>query len=249
MLCMFLKKISNYLRLFTTPRKQINSSLFARFSHEMRTHLTGIVGYAEFLEERENESMVAFTAKIIRESSINLTQTNNAYCDLIYLLNTEMKLSCSRFIFYELINTIIKNYQIVGFEREVNMGASCDQAISQKSVSTDFARLQQALEALVNGTLQMLEKWSSLHLHLDRNLIGDTWILNLEFSKIAVNSSQMKLYEEFWTNSKYEFRLQEGPGVILAMAKEMLFFMGSEITFQRDSNSGEARLIITLPFN
>lgn len=41
----------------------MSPSLMSRFSHELRTSLTGIVSYAEFLETGSNESMVSFTAK------------------------------------------------------------------------------------------------------------------------------------------------------------------------------------------
>ena len=60
----------------------------ARFSHEFRTYLTGIVGYSEFLENTENQSMTNFTAKIIRESSLNLSKIGAAYFELDKLLNS-----------------------------------------------------------------------------------------------------------------------------------------------------------------
>ncbi len=58
------------------------AELIARFSHEMRTSLTGIVGYSEFVESTSTEPMVNFTAKIIRESGQNLARTSNAFFDL-----------------------------------------------------------------------------------------------------------------------------------------------------------------------
>jgi hypothetical protein len=52
------------------------SQLMERLSHELRTSLTGIVGYSEFVESTSAEPMVNFTAKIIRESSQNLARAD-----------------------------------------------------------------------------------------------------------------------------------------------------------------------------
>jgi len=58
------------------------SDLMERLSHELRTSLTGIVGYSEFVESSSTEPMVNFTAKIIRESSLNLARASNSFFDL-----------------------------------------------------------------------------------------------------------------------------------------------------------------------
>lgn len=65
---------------------QTQSELIERLSHELRTSLTGIVGYSEFVESNATEPMVNFTAKIIRESSHGLARASNAFFDL-YRLN------------------------------------------------------------------------------------------------------------------------------------------------------------------
>ena len=67
-------------------KKQLPAGLMARFSHEIRTQLTGIVGYAEFLEGKTHEPMLNFTAKIIRESGLNLSRITGSYFELNNLI-------------------------------------------------------------------------------------------------------------------------------------------------------------------
>lgn len=229
-------------------RKQLPEDLMARFSHEMRTQLTGIVGYAEFLEGKTNEPMMNFTAKIIRESGLNLSRISSSYFELNNLLKGEIKLSCTSFVFSDLVRDVVRSQQQAALEKGVSLGFSCEQEIAQNIISSDIHRLWQVLEALIVGTVELLDKWSIFHVILGRDGERSVWFLSLEFSDLATKSSGMQLYKLFWGNEFYEFRLQAGPGVLLSMVKQTLFMMGCEVNFEFDAKSGGSRLIIIWPF-
>lgn len=231
-------------------KKQLPDGLMARFSHEMRTQLTGIVGYAEFLEGKTNEPMLNFTAKIIRESGLNLSRISSSYFELNNLSKEEIKLSYSRFVFSDLVRDVVQRQQVVALDRGESLGFSCAHEITEDVVSFDMNRLRHVLDALILGTIELLEKWSILHLVLWRDgARGGAWVLNLEFSDLATKSSCFYLYESFWNNKFYEFKLQEGPGILLSMVKQTLLMMGSEVQFEFDANTGGSRLIIVWPFS
>jgi signal transduction histidine kinase len=91
---LFLSRIKDGLmRPFVRNRlSAINQAeLMARWSHEMRTSLTGIVGYSEYLESISTEPMVNFTAKIIKESSLGLARASNAFFDLHSIESGKLK--------------------------------------------------------------------------------------------------------------------------------------------------------------
>ena len=230
--------------------KQLPEDLVARFSHEIRTQLTGIVGYAEFLEGKTNEPMLNFTAKIIRESGLNLSRVTSSYFELTNLSQSGVKLSCSSFNFSELVHEIVKRQQGAAMDKEVSLGFSCVQEITEDVVDFDMNRLRQVLDALIFGTVELLDKWSILHLVLCRDGAREgRWLLNLEFSDLATKSSCMNLYESFWNDEFYAFKLQEGPGVLLSMVKQTLFLMGCDVQFELDVKTGGSRLIIVWPFS
>ena len=231
-------------------KKQLPAGLMARFSHEIRTQLTGIVGYAEFLEGKTHEPMLNFTAKIIRESGLNLSRITGSYFELNNLFQGRVKLSYSSFVFSELVRDVVRQRQGAALEKGVSLSYSCAQEITEDTVNSDMHRLQQVLEALVVGTVELLDKWSILHVVLCQDdAHGGGWLLNLEFSDLATKSSCMHLYESFWNDDFYEFKLQEGPGVLLSMVKQTLLVMGCDVQFEFDTKTGGSRLIIALPFS
>ena len=65
----YLSRLKDWLtcRMPGGGRKRESTELMARFSHELRTSLTGIVGYAEYVEKGAGAPMMNFTAKIRRE--------------------------------------------------------------------------------------------------------------------------------------------------------------------------------------
>ncbi len=236
---MFLQKECN---------SKISESLMARFSHEFRTHLTGIVGYSEFLENSENEPMTSFTAEIIRESSLELSKIGAAYFELDKLLNKKITLKKSLFIFSELVRDVVCQRQKQALKREVSLGFTCTDDVLEKLFNADASRIRQVIDLLLVETVQLLDKLSILHVVLSDDVKHGFWLLSLEFSNIATKSRQMMLYDFFWSEFDYKFKLQEGPGVVLAMVKKMLLSMNCDFEFEFDPNSSRARLVIAFPF-
>lgn len=227
---------------------EVPESLTARFSHEFRTHLTGIVGYSEFLESSENEPMTSFTAKIIRESSLNLTKIGAAYFELNNLVNHKIRFKYSRFEFSELVRDVVRQHQMQALEREISLGYTCADDVVGKIFNADELRIRQVIDFLIDDTVRLLDKWSTLHVVLSADAKREVWLLSLEFSDIAAKSSQMKFYKPFWNEFNYKFQLQEGPGVGLAMVKQMLLFMDCDFQFELDRDLTGARLVVAFPF-
>lgn len=228
-------------------RVEISSGLIARYSHEVRTSLTGIIGYAEFLETGSNEPMMNFTAKIIRESGLNLTHTSNAFLDLHNLHRGELRLSCTRFVFSDLVREVVQKHREFALEREVGCGFSCDESASLKTVSTDIDRMRQVVNALVLNIVQMLGKWSVVHIELSYSNAYRSWILLFSMSDASENTRAMKLFKSFWCDENYNYMLQDGPGVVLAAAKAMLYLLGGSAKFDDASETLPSRLSLIFP--
>jgi K+-sensing histidine kinase KdpD len=226
---------------------KVSESLMARFSHEFRTHLTGIVGYSEFLESSENEPMTNFTAKIIRESSLSLSKVGAAYFELNKLLNKKFSPKYSNFIFSELVRDVVRQHQMQALQHEISLGYTCSDDVMEKVFNADESRLRQVIDLLIDETVRLLDKWSILHVVLSVDAKYEVWLLSLEFSDIAAKSSQMTLYKLFWNEFNYKFKLQEGPGVVLAMVKQMLLSMNCDFRLELDRDLSGARLVIAFP--
>ncbi len=224
---------------------EVSPSLMARFSHELRTALTGIVGYAEFLETGSNESMVSFTAKIIRESGQSLTQVSNAYFDLERLSRGDVRLACTRFVFSDVLREVVKSHQPTALEQDVRLSFSCADNALQASISTDVDRMRQVMDALVQGVVEVMGQWGAVHVALAQDETTRTWAVTWELTDVSDTEGALTLFQSFWSDDAYLFKLQEGPGVVLASAKAMLEFLGGEAKFQGASKANAPRLVVT----
>ncbi len=226
----------------------VQSHLMERLSHELRTSLTGIVGYSEFVESTSAEPMVNFTAKIIRESSQNLARASTSFFDLYRLEKRLMEIECSVFSISELVRDVVRLNQKQALERDVNLFFTCSKDTYLLEMNTDASKVRHIVDALVFGAVQSACHGQSVH--VDVSLDEDRCFMRLVL--ISLNalpcSAQSLLLKEFWHNQCYKFKLQEGPGVELALAKAMIFFLKGQIEYRATPNS-PPRLIVKLPMH
>lgn len=222
------------------------SELMNRLSHELRTSLTGIVGYSEFVESSSTEPMVNFTAKIIRESSQDLARASNSFFDLNRLESGEIYLNCTEFSINELVRSVVKIYQRQAIERNVNIFSTCSAESSSLDVYADFQRVGQVIDALVFDAVKVAEKGMSVHVDVSLDDEKRFVKLMIIFLNLSADGFQLKLLKEFWCDENYKFRLQEGPGVELALAKALIYHMHGDVDYHSSSDE-LPRLIVSLP--
>lgn len=220
--------------------------LMERLSHEVRTSLTGIVGYSEFVESSSAEPMVNFTAKIIRESSQNLARASNSFFDLHRLEQGQMKVECSVFSISELVRDVVRQNQKQAFERGVSLFFTHSKDTFLWDMNSDPLRVRQIVDALVFDAVQLAGQGQSVH--VDVSLDEDRHFMRLVLisSNALPVGTQTQLLKEFWHSKCYKFRLQEGPGVELALARAMISLLKG-LTEYYVSPIAPPRLILKLP--
>lgn len=241
-----LHKILNSLN-FGGFSKSVSMSLAARFSHEFRTHLTGIIGYSEYLENSDNEGISKFTAKIIHESGLNLLKTGNAYFELNNFLNGDVGFDFSQFVLADLVEEAVHKHQPVAIERQIDLAFTCSEDMLDRLFTMDKARTSQMLDLLIFETIGILDQSSALSVILKADEKSRYILLNINFKNIKFDSREIMLYQDFWNDLDYIFKLQEGPGVVLAMVRQILSRMGSSFKFESSKPTNRACLTIALP--
>lgn len=246
---LFLYRAKNWIyRKFqcspTVLRKQ--SNLMERLSHELRTSLTGIVGYSEFVESSSAEPMVNFTAKIIRESSLGLARASNSFFDLYHLELGQIQIELSTFSINELVRDLVRIYQKQALDQSVSLVFACSAEAFFSEILSDAQRVHQMVDALIFGAVQSARKGSSIH--VDLSFDEDKTYMQLMLTTVGVVSdgSQDELFNKFWNNERYKFRLQSGPGVELALAKALIYFLQGYVEY-RVRPDEHTRLIVRLP--
>jgi signal transduction histidine kinase len=244
----FLSRIRDCLiRPFVRPLGVIDQAeLMARLSHEMRTSLTGIVGYSEFLESTSKEPMVNFTAKIIKESSQSLARVSSSFFDLQSIESRKLKLSNSWFSVRELVRNVIQIHQPLARERNVNLLFTSSDDLFLIEMYADVLRVRQVLDALIYGAIQSTRKGESIHIDMMLDSLKAGVIVKIISPDTHVDSAQIELFKQFWNDENYNFRLQEGPGIEMALAKSLIYLMQG-VAVYRTSNRQTPELVVSLP--
>lgn len=222
------------------------SDLMERLSHELRTSLTGIIGYSEFVESSSTEPMVNFTAKIIRESSLSLARSSNSFFDLHRLGLGQIQVVCSTFSIGKLVRDVVQVHQKQALDQGVTLVFTCPDETFFVDMNADEQRVHQVVDALIFNAVQSVGQGKSIHVNIF--LDEDKHYLKLVIISLdgPIDSERVHLLQEFWNGEHYKFRLQAGPGVELALTKELIHLLQGDADYQIDSNE-LSRLMIRLP--
>lgn len=226
--------------------KKKHSNLMERLSHELRTSLTGIVGYSEFVQSSSAEPMVNFTAKIIQESGLNLARASNSFFDLYLLESDQIQFEPAIFSISELVRDVVRIYQKKVINQALKISFTCSAETFFSEMFSDVQRVRQVVDSLVFESVQSTGKGNSIFVDLslseEKNYVKLVLITVGSYS----GATPVELYQKFWNDEHYKFRLQAGPGVELALSKALIYFLQGHVEYQ--INSGEnSRLIVELP--
>ena len=225
----------------------LSPDLVSRLSHEMRTSLTGIVGYAEFIEEGAEPAMVNFTAKIIRESSQELARTVQSFIDLYQVMLVSAHLRCTEFVPAKEIHALVQKYQAQAHALDVSLIFNGADDVLSVTLRSDLERFTKMLEALIGGALVSATRGAVLVVAL--SLRSEQQAIELAIYEVggADKSMQSKLMQQFWGEPDYIYKMQEGPGVDMALAKALLISLKGQAEFKSVKGQGDQlRLLLPL---
>lgn len=178
--------------------KMHQAELMARLSHEMRTLLTGIVGYSEFVESTSTEPMVNFTAKIIRESSQELVRASNAFFDLQSIESGRLKLNCTWFSIHDLMCNAVHMHQSMARERDVGLLFTCSDDLFLIEMYADLMRVRQVVDVLIFCAIQSARKGESVHIDMMLDRLRSSVTIKMIFLDGHADAAQTELLKEFW---------------------------------------------------
>lgn len=222
--------------------------LLERCSHELRTSLTGITGYAEFLENDSVQPMVKFTANIINENSLHLTRTSNAFFDFQYLLQNKIILYFVYFIYSDLLINVFLKSKFHAKTRNINIDLSFSSPLKNLYVYSDVDRHRCLLDGLIYELINISNSNDFIKINLSHDELENFLVLSFDFHISNKFVNQELLFFNFWNDPIYSFKLQEGPGVESAYIKKLLYFLNGSSCYRVNPGSF-SQLIIHLPLN
>ncbi|WP_457654484.1 PAS domain-containing sensor histidine kinase [Rhodocaloribacter sp.] len=211
--------------------------------HEMRTQLTGILGFAEVLEE-ELTGRQKETAQLVRRSGQRLLHTVNEILMLSRLEAGGVTLHPQE---VDVTAEIAEEVQLLlRWAEEKGLGLHVRQPAMPVMARIDPGAFRRVLENLVSnaikytehGTVEIGVRTDAEHLYLT---VKDTGIgISPEFMP--------HLFEEFSRESSGVVGRQEGTGLGLAITKRLVEMMHGEIHVESEPGKG-TRFLVVFPLH
>ena len=142
----------NYLEQEVSKTDEYRRDLMANVSHDLKTPLTMIKAYAEMIRDitLDNKEKTKENLNVIIDETDRLNILVNDILELSKLQNNQDTLNIEKFDIVELINDILKRYQIIKETENYNLILESPESILVKA---DKKRISQVIYNLINNAI------------------------------------------------------------------------------------------------
>ena len=188
-------------------------------SHELKTPLTAIRGYAEGLAEDAVPPLEA--GEVIAREAGRLERLVRDLLELARMNRSEFTVTRSRVELDEIAHEVVQRYEGQARAFDVGLGA---EIASPVAVSADPDRLVQVVSNLVENALRVTPPGGSVTVRAEGDAIAVT-----DSGPGLRDDELSRAFERFFLYSRYGGERRVGTGLGLAIVKELTLAMGGAV--------------------
>ncbi|WP_347302653.1 ATP-binding protein [Croceibacterium sp. TMG7-5b_MA50] len=223
---------------------QAKSRYLVGVSHEIRSPLNAIYGYAQLLERDAGVSPVE-AARVIRRSAEHLTNLVNGLLDISRIESGVLKLSRDLVPFPALLDQLVEMFRMQAEAKGLEFRFTTEGRIPA-CVRTDEKRLRQILINLLSNAVKYTD---SGHAAIHVRYRSQTVDVEVSDSGIGIAAEdQDRIFEPFNRGAINDRHAQPGTGLGLAITRVLVQIMGGDITVRSTPGEGSTfRVRLLLP--
>ena len=224
---------------------KLKTSFLNNISHEVRTPLNGILGFAEimsqpYLSENDRKESLA----MLFESSDRLLNTITNYMDISLITSGAISLYKKDFSPDQLLREIFSKNKMLCSMKNLDLSLNISEQAEKISLRSDPDILRKIVSQLLNNAIKFTEKGSidygySIHTHELEFFVKDTGIG-------IGKESLRKVFEHFIKEDRGPLKITEGSGLGLSISKGLVELLGGKIRVESEIGKGSA-FFFTVP--
>ncbi|PXY44748.1 hybrid sensor histidine kinase/response regulator [Flavobacterium hydrophilum] len=222
-------KTKNLLR----SREQLISTV----SHDLKTPLSTIVGYAELLGHSDVNTKQSYFIKNIKNSSDYITQLVQDLLDFSQIEAGKITIEKVPFLLPEIIDEVAKSIQTVYKQKNIDLIINVDEKLNTKIVGDPF-RLKQILSNIIGNAYKFTEEgYIRISAYLAEE--DDFFQIKIEDSGIGIEKENQKLvFEEFAQANESIEKKYGGTGLGLSICQKIISILGGKLKLESTFGEG-----------
>ena len=224
--------------------KNIRQEFFSNASHELKTPITSIRGYAELLDQgfvKDEETKKDFITRILRETE-NMTGLINDILMISRLETKDAQVSFSRVRMSPLVNEIFESLEPIASEYGVKLHQECEPIIIEASIK----QLRELIMNLVSNGIKYNKPGGDVWVSISKK--AENMELLVRDNGMGISKDdQQRVFGRFYRVDKGRSKRSGGTGLGLSIVKHIVEFYEGEITLESELGKGSTFKIL-IPF-
>ncbi|MBC7464579.1 MAG: response regulator [Bdellovibrio sp.] len=230
---------------------KLRDKFLANMSHEVRTPLTAILGYLDFIDEPsiKNEDRLDFTRRAKR-SAKTLLRVLDDILDLSKVGADRLKVTNTTFSILELAQDVVSQYYLQAKEKDLIFELKIMNEIPDRIIA-DANRIQQILTNLVSNAVKFTEKgyvriWIAFR--PGTNSLRSWLAIDVSDTGIGIpRDAQSHLFQSFYQVDDSITRKFGGSGIGLALSENLAQLMGGRLFLKASKLNIGSVFCLSLP--
>ncbi|MGM8362343.1 ATP-binding response regulator [Flavobacterium sp. ARAG 55.4] len=228
-------KTQNLLR----SREQLISTV----SHDLKTPLSTIMGYAELLGKSTLSSKQSYFTSNIKNSSEYISRLVQDLLDFSQIEAGKINLEKKSFSLFQTIQEVTANLQSVYSQKNIELQISIDEKL-KKPIIGDAFRLKQVLINIIGNAYKFTEE-GFIRIAVIFDSKSQKAFIIIEDSGIGIEKeSQNLIFEEFAQANETIEKKYGGTGLGLAISRKIITLLGGDLYLKNSSKKGSCFEIV-----
>ena len=222
----------------------MRKEFIADVSHELKTPLTSIMGYAETLANSEYDiEMQEKFLKVITSEAVRMTKLVSDLLTLSKFDNAEAKWEKVEFNLGDLVKACQENLQIE-IEKK-NQKVECFVTANVPTVCADKDGIERVILNILSNSIKYTEEGGTIKIYVGF-VYNDAYIKIIDNGIGIPENDLERIFERFYRVDKARTRKMGGTGLGLSIAKEILDKNNGRIDIKSEVGKG-TEVVITIP--
>ena len=212
---------------------KLKSSILANMSHEVRTPLTAIIGFADILKMEVSDDLFEY-ADSVRDGGQRLLDTLNDILEFARLDAQHVTVAPEPIDVPEVVRNSVA--VLAPLAQKKGLGLHLQSEVAELHASHSPKALSRIVTTLVGNAIKFTD---SGEVRTSGHQVDGFFAIRVQDSGVGISEEFLRdLYEAFKQESHGHGRDFEGTGLGLAIAKQLVDLMGGEIRVWSEKGSG-----------